>query len=301
MAHAGDQKQILTIGHSPDPDDAFMWWPLGDVETGMAPAVDIAPFQFRAVPEDIEKLNTRAVETGDLDITAISIHTYPHVKDRYALTSCGASMGDGYGPKLVVPEDSAIISLDDLRDADAVIAIPGLRTSAYLALRLVLEADPAVRAIPFDRIIDAVVQHEVAAGVVIHEGQLTYADAGLRLIADLGEAWGKKTGLPLPLGGNAVRRDIESRFGAGSLQRLAAILSASLEHALDQREQGLDYALGFARGLPQATADQFIAMYVNDLTRDAGPRGARAINEFLSRGAAAGLCPDPGEVDLVTP
>lgn len=282
-----------------------MWWPLGDAARGAEPAVDVGRFRFRAVAEDIESLNRRAIEVGDLDITAISMHAYPHVQGRYALTSCGASMGEGYGPKIVARQDRLAGDLAGnvswLTSPGVRIAIPGLRTTAYLALRLLTERVVEVVPMSFERIIDAVVSGEVEAGLVIHEAQLTYADSGLALVADLGEWWKRQTGLPLPLGGNAIRRDLDERFGAGASRELAGALKASIEYAMEQRGEGLEYALGFARGLEAARADEFVAMYVNRWTLDAGEEGREAIERLLEEGAAAGLCPAPGVIDLVRP
>jgi len=284
-----DRRPTLTIGHSPDPDDAFMWWPLDG-------AIDTGRFRFRAVPEDIESLNRRAVERGDLDITAISMHTYALTHGRYALTNSGASVGDGFGPKIVSaePHGRAWLSTPGLT-----IAIPGERTTAFLATRLCIGREFGFVAMPFETIIDAVADGSVDAGVIIHEGQLTYRDAGLSLIADLGAWWKQRTGLPLPLGANAIRRDLDDRFGAGSMREVAGILGRSIEHALSHRDEGVAYAQRFARGLPAATTDEFISMYVNDLTVDLGEVGARAVERLLHDGARAGLCPDPGEIDLV--
>lgn len=294
MSASADDRPILTLAHSPDPDDAFMWWPL----TG---AIDTGRFRFELVPQDIQSLNERAIATGDLDITAISIHTYPHVKDRYALTSCGSSMGDGYGPRVVAREprpDGA----QWLADPNTRVATPGFQTTAHLVYRMMLRgAEPNAIALPFDRILDAVVNGDVDAGIVIHEGQLTYADAGLSLIVDLGAWWRGETGLPLPLGGNAIRRDLDKRFGAGTMEDVTAILARSLEHALAEREESVAFAMQHARGLDSATADEFISMYVNRLTIDAGERGVDAIQALLSQAQEMGLCPDPGDVRLIRP
>lgn len=286
-----DQRPTLTLGHSPDPDDAFMWWPLDG-------AIDTGRFRFRAVPEDIESLNQRAVERADLDITAISMHTYALVHERYALTSAGASVGDGFGPKIVSkdPHDR-----DWLKSPGLTIAIPGERTTAYLATRLCIGQPFDFVAMPFETIMDAVANGKVDAGVIIHEGQLTYHESGLSLIADLGAWWKERTGLPLPLGANAIRRDLDDRYGPGAMREVAAILSRSIEHALSHRDEGVAYARQFARGLPESITDEFISMYVNDLTIDLGDLGARAVERLLNDGAKAGLCPDPGKIDLVFP
>lgn len=305
---------LLTLAHSPDPDDAFMWWPITgmvDPQGGLlrgagnagSPAIDTGRFAFRAVPCDIETLNRRAVEAGDLDITAISVSTYPHVQGRYVLTGAGASMGDGYGPKVVVKDPG--VTLARLTAPDVLIAVPGVRTTAFLVLSLILGRD-AFRYVemPFDRIIGAVAAGEAHAGLIIHEGQLTYADAGLRLIVDVGAWWGNETSLPLPLGANVVRRDLDKRFGPGAGAEVAGILRRSVEHAMAYRAESLAYAMSFARanaGPPPTPerVDRFVAMYVNAMTVDMGEAGRGAIRQLLQAGFEAGLCPDPGQVDVV--
>jgi 1,4-dihydroxy-6-naphthoate synthase len=284
----------LTLAHSPDPDDAFMWWPLGDIATGAEPRIDTKGFWFRTVAEDIETLNRRAVEGlgggGDLDITAMSFHAWAHCADRYAVTRCGASFGDGYGPKIVA---RAPIGPARLRDPALVIATPGDRTTASLVMRLMLsDAAPRTIAMPFHRIVEAVRAGEVDAGIVIHEAQLTFADAGLHLVVDLGAWWHSETGLPLPLGANAIRRDIDARFGPGTMVRVAGVLRDSIAYARAHRADGLAIAGGFAQpGTTADQADRFVAMYVNDLTLDAGQRGERAVAELMRRAADAGLVP----------
>lgn len=292
----------LTLAHSPDPDDAFMWWPLGDVAKGVEPRIDTEGLRFRTVAEDIEALNRRAVEVGDLDITALSFHAYAHCAERYVLTRCGASFGDGYGPKIVA---RAPIGPERLRDPRVVIAIPGERTTAYLTMRLMLGTNcvPRTIAAPFHRIIDMVKDASGAgadAGIVIHEAQLTYADAGVHLVVDLGAWWHEQTGLPLPLGANGIRADLDARFGAGTMDRVARVLKASIVYANAHRADGLAVAGGFAQpGTTAAQADRFVAMYVNDLTIDAGERGHRGVAELMRQGRAAGLLPDLGEVRMV--
>lgn len=290
------QPPPLTLAHSPDPDDAFMWWPLGDVETGAAPQIDTEGLRFRAVAQDIESLNQRAANEGDLEITALSVGAWTHVRDRYAITACGASMGDGYGPRVVAPEPR---DADWLRTADPLIAIPGERTTAFLTLRLLAGPDVRFVSVPFDEVTLAVADGKADAALVIHEGQLTFEDEGLSLVVDLGAWWREQTGLPLPLGVNAVRRDLDSTLGAGGLDTLARVLRRSVEHAMSRRDAGLAVAMGYARGLTTERADRFVSMYVNDLTVDMGARGRDAIGELLGRAASAGLCPDPGEVDVV--
>jgi 5,8-dihydroxy-2-naphthoate synthase len=293
MPDSTDDRPTLTLAHSPDLDDVFMWWPLQG-------AIDTGRFQFKLIGEDIQSLNERAIATGDLDITAISIHTYPHVRDRYALTSCGSSMGDGYGPRIVAREPRGE-GHHWLADDGVRIATPGKQTTAHLMLQIMLGEQVLTIPMPFDRIMGAVSAGEVDAGLVIHEGQLTYADAGLSLIADLGAWWRGETGLPLPLGGNVIRRDLDERFGAGSLEEVSAILTNSVEHALANRETSIERAMEYAPGLDESTANQFISMYVNNLTLDAGARGLEAIRALLGKAHTMGLIPDPGEIELVYP
>jgi len=290
------QSPTLSLGHSPDPDDAFMWWPITGTPGAPFAAIDTGRFAFHATPDDIASLNARATERADLDITAISIHTYPYVADRYALTACGGSFGEGYGP-VVIARDAH--DVDWLMSPDIVVASPGERTTAHLTLRLMLGREFNSQVMPFDRVLDAVVAGEVDAGVVIHEGQLTYQEHSLTLLADLGAWWREDTGLPLPLGANVIRRNLDDRFGAGALREVTTTLTRSIAHALDQREDGLDVALGFARGLSRQRADRFVGMYVNERTLDMGATGACAIATLLDRATAAGLTPDPGEIDVV--
>ncbi|HEB60320.1 MAG TPA: ABC transporter substrate-binding protein [Phycisphaeraceae bacterium] len=285
----------IQLGHSPDPDDAFMWWPLFELQ-GRPPVLDTAPFRFLPVMQDIQTLNERSLG-ADLEITALSMHQYPHVAQQYQLTACGASMGEKYGPKLVAREQ---LSPRDLRDTGRVIAVPGLQTTAFLVLSLLLgpgtfKAEP----MPFETIIDAVASGRCDAGVIIHEGQLTFAHAGLVELADLGRWWYEKHQLPLPLGGNAIRRDLESIHGPGTLKRITALLEKSIRYAGQHRQQGLEYALGYARDMTVEQVDRFVEMYVNDLTIDPGEQGLRAIQTLLREAAQAGLSPDPGEVVLL--
>lgn len=296
-----DVRPILTIGHSPDPDDAFMWWPLGNAEAGneREPTIDTGRFRFRAVPADIESLNQRAGRGADLDITAMSAHAYPHARGKYRVTSCGASMGDGFGPKVVARGAHGV---DWLSAPERLIAVPGEKTSAYLALRMLAGRGFRHVVVDFDRIIEVVAAGGAGgpdAGLVIHEGQLTYQRDGLTQIVDLGAWWKQRTGGPLPLGLNCVRRDLDARFGAGALVEVASTLRRSVEHAMERRETGLGVAMGYARGLTLADADTFVGMYVNALTVDMGAVGAGAIARLLREGAASGLCPEPGEIDVL--
>ncbi len=293
-----DDRPILRLGHSPDPDDAFMWFPITGI-AGAPPALDTGRFRFEAIQQDIESLNRRS-DRAEFEITAISVAQYPHVSDRYAFTSCGSSMGDGYGPRLVARTD---LLLESLRDGAGTLAIPGRRTSAWLATGLMLGDASKVQAteVPFDQIIERVAAGEFDAGLVIHEGQLTFQNHGLVLLADLGAWWTKRTSLPLPLGGNVIRRDLDDRFGAGTLREVTATLLRSLNFALEHRDQAIDYALQYARGMDRALADQFVAMYVNKHTLDFGPTGREAVRRFLSEAAEAGLVPGSVGVDFINP
>jgi 1,4-dihydroxy-6-naphthoate synthase len=275
----------LRLGHSPDPDDAFMFYALAQ---GL---VDAEGLEFEHVLEDIETLNRRA-ERGELEITALSVHAYAHVHARYLLLPHGASMGDGYGPLLVSQRP---LRVEELRAAR--IAVPGLRTSAYLAARLAL-GDFEAAVMPFDRITDAVRAGEADAGLLIHEGQLTYAGHGLLRILDLGAWWRDETGgLPLPLGVNAVRRDLPEEV----IRRITRVLGASIRHALAHREPAVTHALRYGRGLDRELAGRFIGMYVNELTQDLGERGRAGMREFLRRGHAAGLVPGPVPLEFASP
>ena len=268
--------QRITVGHSPDPDDAFMFHGIA------CGKVDTAGFEIEQLLADIESLNRRCME-GQIEVSAVSIHAYAHLTDSYALMHCGASMGDGYGPRIVARQ---LVSPDEL--TRMTIAIPGTLTSAFLALQLFIGKPFEYRVVPFDRILETVRDGEADAGLVIHEGQLTYGDYGLSLIADLGVWWGEKTGgLPLPLGGNVVRKDL----GDETMRTLTRVLRDSINYGLEHRKDALDYAIGFGRGLDYELNDKFVGMYVNDLTRDYGERGRRSIELFLSKGAAAGLVP----------
>jgi 1,4-dihydroxy-6-naphthoate synthase len=272
----------ITIAHSPDSDDAFMFYGLarGGVPTG--------GLEVGHVLTDIETLNRHAQE-GRHEVTAISFHAYPHVADRYALMPCGGSIGDGYGPLLVARE-----TLGPGDVAGRVVAVPGTLTSAYLALQL-FAPGVATRVVPFDRILDEVREGRADVGLVIHEGQLTYGGQGLKKVADLGAWWKEETGLPLPLGGNAVRRDL----GPGMMVRLTKLVREAVRYSLAHRRQALEYAMSFARGMDPAVADRFVGMWVNEMTLDMGERGRRAVQLFLDRGHEAGVIPRRVEVDFV--
>jgi 1,4-dihydroxy-6-naphthoate synthase len=281
-------RTLIRVGHSPDPDDAFMFHALANGK------LDTGPYEFRHELVDIETLNRRAL-TGELELTAVSFHGYAYLTGRYALCPCGASMGDCYGP-MVVARGAA--SVTDLRDRT--IAVPGTRTSAFLALRLCLGRDFRHVVVPFDRIIDAVAAGEHAgqpidAGLIIHEGQLTYGDRGLALVVDLGVWWHQETGLPLPLGGNAIRKDL----GPRAIADVTRLLGQSIEYALDHRDEALSYALQYGRDLDRTKADRFVGMYVNEWTRDLGPRGREAVRLFLRRGHEAGVIPRLVEPEFV--
>ena len=273
---------LIRLGHSPDPDDAFMFWGLASGE------VDPRGFEFEHILRDIQTLNEWALE-GRLEVTAISLHAYPHVQERYVLLPHGASMGSGYGPIVVAREQ---LSDDELRGIE--IAVPGRMTTAFLALRLRL-GDFSFREVPFDEIMDEVLSGRADAGLLIHEGQLTYAATGLEKLIDLGEWWQSDTGLPLPLGANVARRDL----GPDVLRELSAVLAESIRAGLDNREQALEYALQWGRGLDDELADRFVGMYVNELTEDYGEEGRRAVRELLRRGEEIGAFREPVRVEFV--
>jgi len=273
-------KTLIRVGHSPDPDDAFMFYALAH---GL---IDTADYEFTHDLVDIETLNRRAFQ-AELELTALSIHAYAYLRDKYILCSCGASMGDGYGPMVVARRP---MTLDTVRKLT--IAVPGKLTSAYLALSLCLGTGFSSIEVPFDEIIPAVAAGEFAgrpidAGLIIHEGQLTYGDHELELVVDLGCWWKDRTGLPLPLGANAVRKDLGSR----TIRDINQLLKASIQYALAHREQALRYALKYGRDLDQQQADRFVGMYVNNWTLDFGPRGRQTVAEFLAQGHAAGILP----------
>ena len=272
----------IRVGHSPDSDDAFMFYALTHDK------LDAGNLRFVHQLEDIETLNRRAL-SGELEVSAVSIHAYAHLADRYALLASGSSMGDRYGP-MVVTRDAA--TLADLRGRT--IAIPGTLTTAYLTLQLCLGKDVPVVVMPFDQILPAVADGRVDAGLIIHEGQLYYRAKGLHKVVDLGQWWFEQTGLPLPLGGNVVRRDL----GDDLVAEVARLLKASIQYALDHRPEALNYALEYARDLDPALADRFVGMYVNDWTVDYGPRGREAVRTLLGRAADAGLLPGPVDVQF---
>jgi len=277
--------RAIRLGHSPDPDDAFMFY-------GLAKGfIDTKGWQIEHVLQDIQTLNERAL-SGDLEVTAISIHAYPYVADRYALTHCGSSMGDGYGPMIVTREPMDVREL-----VGKTIAVPGTMTTAFLALSLLLGKEQFQHeVVMFDHILDHIATGKADAGLIIHEGQLTYQNQKLHCIVDLGQWWRQETGCPLPLGGNVVRRDL----GMPAMQEITAILRESIQYSLDNRSEAVAYALQFARDMGYELADRFVSMYVNYWTLDYGDRGQAAVRELLKRGHQAGLVPDVGPIDFIS-
>ncbi len=276
------QVREISIAHSPDSDDAFMFYGLATNK------VRVPGLRFTHTLCDIETLNQKARE-GIYDVTAISFHAYPYIQDRYALMSCGGSVGEGYGPMVVSPRPFTQAEIKEKR-----IAVPGTLTTAYLALRLFA---PGVQTdvVPFDQIIPQVLEGKYEAGLIIHEGQLTYDKAGLHRVIDLGKWWQKMTGLPLPLGGNAIRRAL----GPQLTSTVNGALRDSIQYALDHREEALSYAMQFARDLDSQTADRFVGMYVNERTLDYGPEGREAVSRLLDMGHKAGIIGPEARVDWV--
>ena len=273
---------MIRLGHSPDPDDAFMFWGLA------SGTVDPRGFEFEHVLGDIQSLNEWALE-GRLEVTALSLHAYPYVQDRYALLPHGASMGSGYGPIVVARQPMSKDELAGIR-----ISVPGRMTTAFLVLRLYL-GDFEYREAPFDRILEQVVEGRADAGLLIHEGQLTYGSHGLEKVVDLGEWWLLETGLPLPLGVNAARRDL----GEDVLRELSDVLEESIRSGLENRQEALAYAGQFGRGLGAELTDRFVGMYVNELTQDYGDEGRSAVEELLRRGQEIGAFPEPVRLEFV--
>jgi len=274
---------IVRIAHSPDSDDAFMFYAINQKK------IDTKGYEFVDILSDIETLNKEALK-GTYEVSAISIHAFPYVADKYALLSSGASMGDNYGPMVVSKEPFDVKELKNKK-----IAVPGTLTSAFLALRL-FEPEVNYVVIPFDKIMEEVKAGNVDAGLIIHEGQLTYKDEGLTCIVDLGKWWYEKTGgLPLPLGGNVIRKDL----GYTVMKEISEILRESIKYSLTHREEAVEYALKYARGMDKNKADKFIAMYVNDLTIDYGERGKKAIQLFLKEAYERGFIPVLPEITFV--
>jgi 1,4-dihydroxy-6-naphthoate synthase len=281
-------QQLIRVGHSPDPDDAFMFYALAKDK------LDTGRFRFEHELVDIETLNRRAF-AAELELTALSLHAYAYLADKYVLCTCGASMGDNYGPMVVAREARPLALLKG-----KTIAVPGTLTTAYLTLRMCLGQDFRHVVVPFDQILDVVVagQHAgqpIDAGLIIHEGQLTYGDQQLHLVVDLGQWWMSETGLPLPLGANGVRKDL----GAEAIREINRLLKESIAYGLAHRQPALAHALQFGRGLDTGKADTFVGMYVNDWTLDFGPRGREAVRQLLARGHAAGVIPKLVEPEFV--
>ena len=282
------QPTTLTLGHSPDPDDAFMFYALAK---GLIPTHG---FRFEHILQDIQTLNERATR-GELDISAISLHAYAYVSDQYALLPSGASMGDGYGPMLVAGQKFSRAEVGHKK-----IAVPGTMTSAFLALQLWLgksakEFDYVV--VPFDQIFKTVRSRKADVGLIIHEGQLTYQNEGLVVCEDLGVWWGRENdGLPLPLGGNVIHK----KFSPAVRQTVAGVLAASIQFSLDHRAEAVQHALQYARDMGRDLADKFVGMYVNHWTLDYGERGRESIRRFLGRGFERGLIPHRQQLEFVT-
>ncbi|HEY1368239.1 MAG TPA: MqnA/MqnD/SBP family protein [Gaiellaceae bacterium] len=274
---------LVRIGHSADPDDAFMFW---GIASG---TVDTRGFEFEPVVQDIQTLNEWAMDAR-LEVTALSLATYPLVQDRYVLLRHGASMGSGYGPIVVAPKR---VQLQELRELE--VAVPGENTTAFLVLKMVMGGQFKWRVVPFERILDEVRQGRADAGLVIHEGQITFQSAGLEKCFDLGEWWLLETGLPLPLGVNVARRDL----GEDVLRDLSEVLLESIQAGLDHRSDAVAYARGYGRGLDAALTDRFVSMYVNELTCDFGDEGRQAVQELLRRAEAIGAYEQPVRLEFV--
>lgn len=280
--------QHIRVGHSPDPDDAFMFYALAHDK------LDTHGLTFEHQLQDIETLNRRALK-GELEVSAVSIHAYASLMDKYALLPSGCSMGDQYGPMIVAREPLPLERLPQLT-----VAVPGTLTTAFLTMRL-LYADlghsgmPRYELVPFDQILHAVQAGQYDAGLIIHEGQLTFQNQGLKLLVDLGVWWQQKTGLPLPLGGNVVRRDL----GEKTIRLISKLLKESIQYSLDHRQEALDYALTYARDMERDLADQFVGMYVNQWTLDYGPRGRQAVRRLIEAGHQAGIIPQAVEIQFV--
>ena len=275
--------RTLSVGHSPDPDDAFMFYALAH---NKIPTGNLA---FAHELQDIETLNRRCLKQ-ELDISAISLHAFAYLSDKYALLSSGCSMGDRYGPMVVAKKAYTIDELKNLR-----IAVPGTLTTAFLSLSLLLGSKFQYEIVPFDEILNAVEQGKVDAGLIIHEGQLTFQNQGLKLVVDLGVWWYEKTGLPLPLGGNVVRKDL----GADIISEASRLIRESINYGLDHRKEALAYALQYGRDLDTGLADKFVGMYVNDWTVDYGEKGRKAVQLLLNEGHKAGVIPHPVSVEFV--
>ena len=280
--------QLIRVGHSPDPDDAFMFHALANDK------IPTGNLRFTHELQDIETLNRRAMR-GELEVSAVSIHAYSLLLDKYALLPSGCSMGDKYGPMVVARKPMAVGDLPGVK-----IAVPGTLTTAFLTLKLLFDSIGAkdrlaYDVIPFDEIIPAVAGGKYDAGLIIHEGQLTFQNQGLHLVVDLGVWWQDKTGLPLPLGGNVVRKDL----GEPTMKEISRLLKASIRYGLDHRREALEYALRYARDMDIELADRFVGMYVNDWTLDYGERGRAAVRRLLDEGHRAGIIPAPVALEIV--
>ncbi len=283
MTTAATDVREIKIAHSPDSDDAFMFYGLATNK------VRVPGYKFTHTLTDIEALNHRAMTDQYYDVTAISFHAYPYIQENYTLMACGGSVGDSYGPMIVASKNYTLDEVKKLR-----IAVPGTLTTAYLTLKLFAPEIETVT-VEFDKIIPAVVSGEFDAGLIIHEGQLTYARDGLKKILDLGVWWHEQTGLPLPLGGNAIRRSLGS-----DVQMITTnALRESIQHALDHREAALEYAMQFARDLDTSLANRFVGMYVNERTLNYGDDGREAIRKILDMGYERGIIPNKAHVDFV--
>lgn len=271
----------ITLGHSPDPDDAFMFYALAQDK------INTEGIKFTHVIQDIETLNNRAMN-AELDVTAISIHAYAYVLDKYALLTSGASIGDNYGPLIIARRP---MSVDEVKHVK--LAVPGKMTTAYLTMRLCLgDVDTVV--VPFDQIMDAVEKGTVDAGLLIHEGQLTYGARGFSKVIDLGEWWMQQTSLPLPLGGNSIRKSL----GPELISKVSRLLRQSIEYGLEHRQVAVQHAMAYGRGMEEGLTDQFVGMYVNDYTIDYGEKGREGVRQLLKRGYDAGIIPNPVELEF---
>jgi 1,4-dihydroxy-6-naphthoate synthase len=282
MLAAPPQIREITIAHSPDSDDAFMFYGLATNK------VRVPGYKFTHTLTDIETLNRKAMDEQTYDVTAVSFHAYPYIQENYTLMDCGGSVGENYGPMIVSPRAFTLEEIKRVR-----IAVPGTLTTAYLTLKLFAPEIETVT-VPFDQIIPAVLAGEFEAGLIIHEGQLTYARDGLKKVLDLGIWWTEQTGLPLPLGGNAIRRSL----GPEVQKIVTQALRESIQHALDHRDEALEYAMQFARDLDTSLANRFVGMYVNERTLNYGPDGRAAISKLLDLGYQRGIIPQPARVDF---
>lgn len=275
------ETRTISVAHSPDSDDAFMFYGLATNK------LDTGSLTFTHVLKDIQTLNEEAFK-GTYDVTAVSFHAYAYIAGKYVLLPHGASIGDNYGPILVGRQPASAANISQLK-----IAVPGTLTSAFLALRI-FNSDFKYEVVPFDKIMDAVQSGQCDAGLLIHEGQLFYESTGLFKILDLGEWWHEKTGLPLPMGGNVIRRDL----GPEVISHVSECLRKSIHYSLDNREDALEYAMQFARDMDPALADRFVAMWVNELTLDYSDRGREAVRRFLAEGVEKGIIPHPVVVEF---